>query len=75
MIKDYGTIRRECGCMPGYHLCDEADKLKTQLESLYRQGKNKKQDDPVWIEYRQLRDEYMTHMQVTVAEYEELRTL
>lgn len=55
-----------CGCLPGYRRCDRAEKLRTQIDTIWRQNKHKSKHDPVWQEYNRLNDEYLQHIRLEV---------
>ena len=64
MTMNFSGSQLPCGCIPGYRRCDEAEKLRTQMDCLWRENKHKSPKDPIWLEYDNLNDQYLEHIQI-----------
>jgi hypothetical protein len=64
MTTNFHQEQLPCGCLPVYRRCEYAEKLRMQIDSLWRENKHKNQRDPVWLEYDRLNDEYLQHIQL-----------
>lgn len=64
MTTNFHQEQLPCGCLPGYRRCEFAEKLRTKIDTLWRENKHKNQRDPVWLEYDSLNDEYLQHIQL-----------